>query len=98
MKVHLKRSGGVMGITREWNIDSSQISSEAYLQLDTFLQAAQFFSLPNEIKSSHQTCDEFFYDIAIERQGKKHKVCCSDSDMPPPLRRCVQWILNNLLS
>ena len=95
MKIHLKRSGGVAGIQREWKWEECTTNTNEICELTKVLERLDFFSLPREIKGPQEMRDEFFYELTVEEKDKRHTVKCMESAAPEPFRNCVEWLLNN---
>ncbi len=90
MKVTLKRTGGVGGLTRHWTIDSDTLSPVKAEELKTLLKGTDFSSIKSV--SPGQCRDHFCYEITIEKQEKKKTVQCSEENLTAPLRHCIDWI------
>lgn len=93
MKVQLKRSGGVAGISRRWELDERTLSSEQAQELKRLLERAGFFALPLQLGSAGQARDTFCYELIVEDEGKRHMVKCAEPSVPRPLWDCIEWIL-----
>ena len=91
MKACLKRTGGVAGILKQWDISESALSVKNVSGLKSLLEKASFFSLPSEIKSPKKVRDSFFYELTIEDKGRKHRVRRCEP-ISKSLCDCLQWI------
>ena len=92
MKVFLKRTGGAGGITRQWKIDLESLPPEKSRELKTLLEDVN--GAESKSAAASQCRDHFCYELMIEDPGKKKTLRYSEENLPPPLRHCVDWILN----
>ena len=92
MKVTLKRTGGVGGMTRQWELDINKLPSQKALEFRTLLETTNFFALGASLVNPAQSRDRFCYELTVEKEGKKHTVQCSEESLSAPLRRCLDWI------
>ncbi len=95
MRVSLKRTGGVAGIPREWQIDVRALAPKKASEFRELLKTANFFSLPSQVGKIGPTRDAFCYELTIEDQGKRHTVKCAERGAPKPLCDCLEWISKN---
>ncbi len=94
MKVRLKRSGGMAGIPREWQIDEGSLSQQEAQKLSRLLAQAGFFSLPSEAGRTGQARDVFFYELTVEEGEKRHTVKCAEPGLSRLLRDFIDCVLN----
>ena len=92
MKVCLKRTGGLAGISKQWEIHESALSVKKASELKRHLEKADFFSLPGEIKGSKKMRDGFFYELVVEDEGRKHRVGRCELGVSKSFYDCLQWI------
>ena len=96
MRVRLKRTGGLAGIQRQWEMDERKVSPVQLKKLKKILKEANFFGLPSELESPGESRDVFFYQLEVEDEGRTHTVKCSEPSLAEPLRDCIEWILKSL--
>lgn len=95
MKVRLKRTGGVAGIPRQWEIDERALAPKKALEFRGLLKTANFFALPPQVGKIGTTRDAFCYELTIEDQGQRHTVNCVEQDAPKTLCDCLEWVSKN---
>ena len=84
MKIEFKRSGGFAGISVRLALDSAELPPGERDALEGLVARARFFELPEQRASVHP--DAFLYDLAIERDGRRHAICLGDRDAPADLK------------
>ena len=92
MKVCLKRTGGLAGMTKQWKIDFSILPSQKTSEFKKLLEAANFFAIGTNLVRPEQGRDQFCYEITVEEENKKHTVQCVEETVPKPLNDCLKWI------
>ena len=85
MKICLKRTGGLGGISKGWEVDDADLDPEKASELKRLLEAADFFSLSRELGAHEQVRDHFIYEVTVEGIHKKHTVQCAEPAIPKPL-------------
>jgi len=93
VKAQLKRSGGVAGIPRRWELDERALASKQAQEFKRLLERAGFFALPLQMGSAGPARDAFCYELTVEDEGKRHTVKCAETAPPRPLWDCIEWIL-----
>jgi hypothetical protein len=96
MRIKLKRTGGVAGIPREWELDEGALSPQKVQELKKLLRRADFFALPSEAGGPGRARDAFRYELTVEEGERKHTVRCAEPEVPPPLWDCIEWILKTV--
>src|SRR3989338_752500 len=94
MKVTLKRSGGIGGMTRLWSINADAFNPENARKLrELWKTDLQEIQLGIRSASCIQCRDLFCYEITLEDKGQKKSVQCTGEAIPEALRDCVNLIL-----
>jgi hypothetical protein len=96
MRIKLKRTGGVAGVPREWELDEGALSPQQLQERKTLLRRAEFFALPSEAGGSGRARDAFRYELTVEEGERTHTVRCAEPDVPPPLRACMEWMVKTV--
>ena len=96
MKVSLKRTGGLAGIPRQWEIDERRLSPVQLKEPKKILTEADFFGLPSELGNPGESRDVFIYQLEVEDEERRHTVKCCEPSLLDPLRDCIEWILKSL--
>ena len=96
MRIRLKRTGGLAGIPREWELDERALSPQKRQELKKLLRRADVFALPSEVEGSGRARDAFRYELTVEDGERKHTVRCAEPDVPPPLRECIEWMVKTV--
>jgi hypothetical protein len=90
MHISFLRTGGFAGIRLACEIDSEKLPAEEARQLSEFVEAANFFELPESMRSGG--ADQLQYKISVEKEGKLHVVEADERAMPPTLSPLVKWL------
>ena len=100
MKVRLKRTGGLAGMTQQWEINLQTISSDKAAEFKKLLEAAALLSLPEQAaaqSSGASQCRDFFcYEFTLEEKNQKKTLQFSEDQLSKPLRDCVEWMTGKL--
>jgi hypothetical protein len=78
----------VAGIPSRLTLDSGELPAPERASLEALVERADFFALPPRLTSP--VPDAFQYDLAIEREGRRHVVHADDRGAPEPLRELVR--------
>ncbi len=92
-RVNLKRTGGLAGIPKTWQLDERTLSPRKIEDFKKLLKGANFFRLPRKIPSPTQARDVFCYELTWEDRQRCHTVCCAESSASSHLQECIAWIL-----
>ncbi len=95
MLIHLERSGGFSGISKEIRVETDKLSQNKYARLLILLEPVNFFSLPTNVAPESHQNDRFQYTLTIEEKNKHHSVTFSESAMPENIRPLIEWIQTN---
>jgi hypothetical protein len=88
-----ERSGGFAGIIITKVFDSTTLPENEANQLRQLGDAANFFGLPEIIKSQDVQVDRFQYQLTVEDNGKQHTVEVSEQAMPATLKPLIEWLM-----
>lgn len=92
MKIYLKRTGGLAGIAKKWELDEQRLDPHKAAELKKLLKEADFFALPGALGGPNQARDAFIYELTVELEGRKRTVICCEETAGAPLRRCLELI------
>jgi hypothetical protein len=95
MRVILKRSGGMAGMSRQWQLDERGLAPAKIQELRSFVDQANFFALPSEIGGTGQLRDSFAYQLTVEDGGKTHTINCAEAALSEPLRNFIGWVMKS---
>ena len=85
MKIFCRRTGGFAGMLISYDIDVNTLLPEEADELGALITAADFFTLPLEIRSETPGADQFQYTLTIETDEVQHTVEVGDAAMPENL-------------
>jgi hypothetical protein len=91
MRVHLERTGGFAGIRINRDILSDELSDQDRDRLQSLVNAAGFFELPEVMRASQP--DRFQYKVTVESDQRKRTVCADEAVVPQSLRPLLDWIV-----
>jgi hypothetical protein len=93
MRVTFERTGGFAGITLTKVVDTATLPENEANHLRQLVDAADFFGLPEIIKSNNSPVDRFQYQLTVEDNGKQHIVEVSEQAMPATLKPLIEWLM-----
>jgi hypothetical protein len=93
MRISFERSGGFAGMLMTVSIDTAKLAPTEAVQLQSLVEAADFFQLPAAIASSNQP-DRFQYHLTVAEPQRKHSVTVSESCLPRNLKPLVEWLMD----
>ena len=93
MKISLKRTGGVAGAIRQWEIDLETLPPEESAELKNILNNVDFSK--NQSITAVQCRDTFCYELTFEENGKTRSMQCAEETTPESLKICIDWIQNH---
>ena len=91
MKIEFVRSGGFAGIRIRLAIDLGELPGPERSALEELVRETGFFEAPCECLSPHP--DAFQYDVAIESEGRRHRVRTDDRGAPDSLRPLIERLV-----
>jgi hypothetical protein len=94
MYIEFVRSGGFAGILLMAKLDLENLSKEESTLLESQIDDAKFFDLPEQIKSASPMADRFEYQITISSPPRKHSVTVHESRVNDSLRPLVDHLTN----
>jgi len=92
MKISFERSGGFAGMMTTLSIDTANLAPTEATQVQSLVEAADFFRLPEAIAASTQP-DRFQYHLTVAEKQRQHSVTVSESCIPGTLRPLVEWLM-----
>ncbi len=93
MIIQLERSGGFAGMVLHAQVDTEALDPQEKASLESMVEAANFFSLPEKIMPAGPGADRFSYRITIQKSGASRIVEVSESGVPETLQPLIQRIL-----
>ena len=86
MRIDFVRSGGFAGISLTAHIDSGMLLPDEAAALEKKVSDANFFGLPEQIKSASPGPDRFEYSVTIASSVRTHTVVVSEALVSDQLR------------
>jgi hypothetical protein len=96
MQIHVERSGGIAGMRLSGDFDTATCSPEDRQQVESLLQATNFFALPESLRPAKPGADRFQYKITVQDGAKQHTVSLDDAAATPELRTLLSWLTPRL--
>src|SRR5262245_38584425 len=97
MRIRFERAGGLAppAMKRSGSVESDGLPPDQAQELRKLLESANLSSLPGPSTAGRGPArpDMFHYRLVVEDGGQEHTVVFSDADMPPPVRRLMEWLL-----
>lgn len=94
MRLQVERSGGFRGIGPTSSISTDQLPAEEAKKLNELVEAAGFYDLPAEIRSTGTGADGFQYKVTVESERGSHTVQVDEDAVPPSLQLVLDWMRN----
>ncbi len=91
MKIKFRQTGGFAGLTKSANLEAEQLSENEAGMLRTWIEQANFWSMPNP--SGRSLPDQEQYSITIEASGQSRTVRMGRSAVPTELKPLVDFLL-----
>ena len=90
MQIAFERTGGIAGIRVGCEINTDNLSPEAASEVLAFVDASNFFDLP-EVQPTGGP-DQFQYKISIEKDGRSRTIESGERTMPASLYPLLKWL------
>ena len=90
MKVRFIQSGGFAGLRRAAALDSDALPPQQKRDIETLVERAGFFELPDKIEAPTPGADRFQYRLTVESGGRQHTVQVGDGAVPPRLEPLLE--------
>lgn len=91
MKITLTKSGGIMGMSRVYEVDSTKLTEEQAEKLTELYTASKILAL--ESKTTAGAADLFFYEFKIEEGKNTKTVHFDDLSLPESVRPLLKFLL-----
>jgi hypothetical protein len=91
MKIKFRQTGGFAGLTKSANIDADQLPDNETGMLRTWIEQANFWSMPKP-SSGRSLPDQEQYSITIEADGRSRTLHMSYSSVPTELKPLVDFL------
>ena len=92
MRIEFVRSGGFAGILLTARIDLEKLPPDESAILESWINEANFFNLPEQIKPAASMPDRFEYQITVSSSQQTHTVTVSESLVTNPLRPLLEHL------
>ena len=90
MKIRLVQSGGLLGIVKVCEIDSSALGAEAADELERLVRGSGISASGEQLTEAAR--DLYHYEITIEDESKTLTVVFDDASMPPAARPMIGYL------
>jgi hypothetical protein len=90
MKIKFRQTGGYAGLVKSIEIDSEQVSMEEAQRLQSLVDQAAFFDLPDP--GQQVMPDEEQYWITIESIGRSRGISMGRSSVPTALKALINYL------
>ncbi len=91
MRVVVEQSGGFTGIPFTTSVDTGSMSPSDAAELQALVDSAHVAEFPKG-GTKNVYPDQLEYTITLERDGERHEVNVSESDLSDPLRALLDWV------
>src|SRR5262245_32833839 len=90
MKVRLIQSGGLLGIVRECEIDSSALAPDAAAELERLVRGSGIAASGEFLSGAARDLAQ--YEITIEEESRTLLVVFDDASVPPEVRPILGFL------
>jgi hypothetical protein len=90
MKVRLVQSGGLLGIVKACELDSSELGPEAAGELERLVRGSGIAASGEHLSGNGR--DLYQYEITIEDGNTKLTVVFDDASVPPGARQMIGYL------
>jgi hypothetical protein len=89
IKIHFKKSGGVLGREIDREIDLGELPEAEAQEVTRLLGQSSFFNIPQNLIAQSMP-DEYEYTITVQSGNTEHTVQTTDSNAPESLRPLLE--------
>ncbi len=93
VRVTVRRSGGVTGITRAWTANTADLPVAAADELRHLVAAGEPFLGSAPLLAHPGLPDAFTYEVAVTDAAGLRRAAVDSSTAPPALRALLEWVL-----
>jgi len=94
MRIEFERSGGFAGIRLRATVETETLPAEQAQEIESLVDAADFFSLPRDLSATQPAPDRFQYEVTVMDEARRHTVRADEAAVPvtlqPLLRRLTR--------
>ncbi|NJM48845.1 MAG: hypothetical protein HC860_23960 [Alkalinema sp. RU_4_3] len=90
MHITVERSGGFIGVPMTRELDTTKVSQQQSIELETLLGAADFFNLKDALT---QEPDRFQYSIKVKNHDQSHEIHVTETQMSDNLYALMEKTL-----
>ena len=91
MHIVFERTGGFAGIHVGCEINTDNLTTEAASEVAAFVDASNFFDLPEVPPTSGP--DQFQFKLSIEKDGRMRTIESGERGMPTSLSSLINWLM-----
>ena len=92
MKIEFVRSGGFAGIRLARTVDTNDLPPDQAKKLESLVQGAEFFELPDIPQPSSVIPDSIMYHITVTAATQTRVFAVTDNTMPAQLRPLLDYL------
>ncbi len=94
MRISFEQNGGIAGLSKKINLDTSFLPSAEVQQVQSMVENSNFYELPNNTgQPDPNAADYLKYKITLESEdGRKHTVETTDVTTPAALSPFVGYL------
>lgn len=95
LRVEFRQVGGIGGWSSEFHADDATLSEADAVHIRHFIDAANFFELPEEVSNGQPIPDLFDYTLTLSHGRRNHTVHTYDGTGPhesPALAEFINWL------
>jgi hypothetical protein len=93
VRLALKRSGGIAGLTLRAEVETEELPEEEARELRELVRRADIESLAERGSGPPRGADRFQYDVAVEDGDRRAHAVVSAEEVPPELRSALDRLL-----
>lgn len=94
--IHLERSGGFAGISRQLKLDTAELPQKEANELLTILAQSDLEGAEKSLTSAQGMPDRFSYHLIVETDSKKYQMTFGESSVPSGIQSLFQYLNEKL--
>lgn len=92
MRISFRRSGGITGMSRAFDVSTDDLSPQAASELRRLVEESGVLAMPSGHADDHPVADAFAYTITVESGDRRTTLTTSDALAPDALRPLLTWL------
>jgi hypothetical protein len=92
MRIDFSRTGGIAGMRLTTSVDTTALPPDQAANLQTLIDDAGFFNLPERLVPDKPAPDRFDYRLTVASAQQTHSIEVNDAAAPQSLRPLLNYL------